>query len=92
MVIIFCWLALLAAIGLAAASYLSFPVAAFASMAVLLMGFPAERSRRWWSRGPLSGYDPAKGGYGHSPVDLSSVPVFQWRAQDHQVGGRLFAD
>ena len=38
LIVIFCWLALLAAIGLAAASQLSFPVAAFASLAILLMG------------------------------------------------------
>jgi len=33
--IIFCWMALLAALGLAAASFLSFPVAAFFSLAML---------------------------------------------------------
>jgi hypothetical protein len=36
--IIFCWLALLAALGLMAASFLSFPVAAFFSLAVLVIG------------------------------------------------------
>ena len=36
--IIFCWLALLAAIGLASASLLSFPVASFFSLAVLVVG------------------------------------------------------
>src|SRR5208283_3223530 len=36
--IIFCWMAFLAALGLAAASFLSFPVAAFFSMAVLVVG------------------------------------------------------
>ena len=36
--IIFCWMALLAALGLAAASFLSFPVAAFFSLAVLVVG------------------------------------------------------
>ncbi len=35
--IIFCWMALLAALGLAAASFLSFPVAAFFSLAMLLV-------------------------------------------------------
>ena len=35
--IIFCWMALLAALGLAAASFLSFPVAAFFSLAILTM-------------------------------------------------------
>ena len=37
--IIFCWMALLSAIGLAAASFLSFPVAAFLSLGVLTMVF-----------------------------------------------------
>jgi hypothetical protein len=35
--IIFCWMALLAALGLAAASFLSFPVAAFFSLAMLVV-------------------------------------------------------
>jgi hypothetical protein len=37
--IVFCWLGLLAAIGLAAASFLSFPVAAFFSLGVLIVAF-----------------------------------------------------
>lgn len=37
--VIFCWLALIAAVGLAAASYMSFPVAAFVSLAVLVVVF-----------------------------------------------------
>ncbi len=37
--IIFCWMALLAALGLAAASFLSFPVAAFFSLAMLVVVF-----------------------------------------------------
>ena len=38
MAVILCWLALLSAIGLASASFLSFPVAAFCSLAVLFVG------------------------------------------------------
>lgn len=37
--IVFCWLALAAAIGLAAASLLSFPVAAFVSLSLLVVAF-----------------------------------------------------
>ena len=37
--IVFCWMALLAAIGLAAASYLSFPVATFFALALLIVVF-----------------------------------------------------
>lgn len=36
--IIFCWLTLLATLGLAAASFLSFPVAAFCSLGILFVG------------------------------------------------------
>src|SRR5208337_1447023 len=36
--VIFCWMAFLAALGLTAASFLTFPVAAFFSMAVLVVG------------------------------------------------------
>ena len=35
--IIFCWMALLAAVGLASASFLSFPVAAFLSLSILIV-------------------------------------------------------
>lgn len=75
--IILCWLALLAAIGLAAASYLSFPVAAFVSMAILLMGLSSGTIQTVVDQGTIVGYDPALGGYGHSPVDIVFVPVFQ---------------
>ncbi|MGD0746120.1 MAG: ABC transporter permease, partial [Verrucomicrobiota bacterium] len=40
--IIFCWMAFLAALGLAAASFLSFPVAAFSSLAVLVIGLSSS--------------------------------------------------
>ncbi len=36
--LIFCWMALLAALGLATASFLSFPVAAFCSLGLLIFG------------------------------------------------------
>ena len=39
--VILCWLALLSAVGLASASFLSFPVAAFCSLAVLVVGLSA---------------------------------------------------
>jgi hypothetical protein len=38
LLILFCWLGLLAALGLAAASFLSFPVAAFTALTVLCIG------------------------------------------------------
>ena len=52
--IIFCWMALLAALGLAAASFLSFPVAAFFSLAMLVvilssgtLADAVDRARSW---------------------------------------------
>jgi hypothetical protein len=75
--VIFCWLSLLAAIGLAAASELSFPVAAFVSLAILLMGFSSGTLQTVVEQGTVVGYDSAAGKYGHSPVDLVFVPVFR---------------
>lgn len=42
LVIIALWMGLLAAIGLAASSYLTFPVATFASLSVLMVGFSSS--------------------------------------------------
>ena len=63
--------------GLAAASYLSFPVAAFVSMALLIMGLSSGTIGSVVEQGTITGYDPAKSGYGHSPVDIVMVPVFR---------------
>jgi hypothetical protein len=75
--VIFCWLALLASMGLAAASYLSFPVAAFASLALLIMGLSSGTVGSVVEQGTITGYDPVKSGYGHSPLDIVMVPVFR---------------
>ena len=77
MTIILFWLALLAAVGLAAASQLTFPVAAFASMAILLMGLSSGTLQTVVEEGTITGYDPATSKYGHSPVDLVFIPVFR---------------
>jgi len=75
--IIFCWLALLASIGMAAASFLSFPVAAFVSLALLFVAFSSGTVADVVQQGTITGYDAAKAGYGHSVVDLVIVPVFR---------------
>jgi ABC-type transport system involved in multi-copper enzyme maturation permease subunit len=77
LVIIFCWLALLASIGLAAASFLSFPVAAFVSLAVLFIGLSSGTVSTVVEQGTITGYDASKGGYGHAAVDFVVVPVFR---------------
>lgn len=76
LLILFLWLALLVTVGLAAASQLSFPVAAFTSMAILLMGLSSGTLQTVVEQGTITGFDPAKGGYGHTPADYIMVPVF----------------
>ncbi|MDB6029531.1 MAG: hypothetical protein JWM68_5754 [Verrucomicrobiales bacterium] len=74
--IILCWLALLSAIGLCAASFLSFPVAAFFSLAVLAIGLSTGTLSKVVEDKSLTGFDEAK------PVvmtilDKIGVPFFQ---------------
>jgi len=75
--IIFCWMALLAALGLAAASFLSFPVAAFFSLAVLVMVLSSGTLATAVSEGTIMGYNEEKGIAGHSPADALIIPVFR---------------
>jgi hypothetical protein len=75
--IVFCWLALLASIGMAAASFLSFPVAAFVTLALLFVAFSSGTVAAVVEQGTITGYDAAKGGYGHTPADLIFVPIFR---------------
>jgi hypothetical protein len=75
--VIFFWLALLASIGLSAASFLSFPVAAFVSLAVLFIGLSSGTVATVVEQGTIVGYDAAKGGYGHSIADYAVVPIFK---------------
>jgi hypothetical protein len=77
MAIILCWLALLAAVGLAAASELTFPVAAFASMAILMMGLSSGTLQTVVEQGSITGYDPAAGRFGHTALDVVFLPVFR---------------
>jgi ABC-type transport system involved in multi-copper enzyme maturation permease subunit len=77
LMIVFCWLALLASIGLAAASFLSFPVAAFVSLAMLFIGMSSSTVATVVEQGTITGYDAGKGGYGHTAVDFVVVPLFQ---------------
>ena len=76
--IIFFWLALLAALGLAAASFLSFPVAAFVSIAVLLIGLSSGTLASVVQEGTILGVDHESGAKVSSSVlDLVMVPVFR---------------
>lgn len=75
--IIFCWMALLATLGLMAASYLSFPVAAFASMAMLVVVFSTSTLSNAVTEGTIMGYDAEHGTKGSSPADLVVIPAFR---------------
>lgn len=75
--IIYCWMALLATLGLAAASFLSFPVAAFASLAVLLMSFSTGTLASAVEDGTIMGQDEETGVAGTSIVDSIAIPMFK---------------
>src|SRR4029077_7530052 len=59
--IILCWMALLAAIGLASASFLSFPVAAFFSLGLLTMALSSSTLATVVSEGTLMGSNSETG-------------------------------
>ncbi len=75
--IIFCWMALLAALGLAAASLLSFPVAAFLACAVLIMVFSSGLMASAVTEGTIGGYNAEKGGPQHTIADGIAIPTFK---------------
>jgi hypothetical protein len=74
--IIFCWMALLAAMGLAAASLLTFPVAAFFSLAMLVMTFSSGTLATVVSERSIIGFVGEQGEYKNSILDIVIVPVF----------------
>lgn len=74
--IIFCWMALLAALGLTSASFLSFPVAAFFSLGILTMALSTGTLANVVSEGSLTGPAPSSGGLGHTILDPVFVPCF----------------
>jgi hypothetical protein len=75
--IIFCWMGLLAALGLAAASLLSFPVAAFFSLGLLGVTFASGTMAGAVSEGSIGGYNAEKGIHGQTPVDFIVIPAFR---------------
>ena len=75
--IIFCWMALLAALGLAAASFLSFPVAAFFSLAMLVVIFSSGTLADAVESGTVVGGNEETGVMGHSVADAVLIPMFK---------------
>lgn len=101
--ILFFWLALLAAVGLAAASQLSFPVAAFVSIALLIVSFSTGTMRTVIEQGTIREVDHETGFVGDANLfDAASVAVFKgiltvvnvvrdFSPVEHLSGGRSIA-
>jgi hypothetical protein len=75
--IIFCWMALLAALGLAAASFLSFSVATFFSLAMLTVVLSSGTLAETVDNGSVGVGDEEKGIAGHSAADVILIPMFK---------------
>jgi hypothetical protein len=75
--IIFCWLAALAALGLMAASFLSFPVAAFFSLALLTVGLSSGTLSDAIDSGSVATGNAETGVAGHSGADIILIPFFK---------------
>jgi len=75
--ILFCWMALLAAIGLASASFLSFPVATFFSLAMLVVVFSSGTLADAVASGTVLGVDEESGVAGHFNADVVLIPFFE---------------
>ncbi|MDX1953859.1 MAG: ABC transporter permease [Verrucomicrobiota bacterium] len=76
LVIILCWLSLLAALGLAAATFLSFPVAAFVSIGVLIVGMSSGTFKQIVEEKGISGVDHETGRIEKQDiVDQIAVPA-----------------
>jgi hypothetical protein len=76
--ILFCWLALLAALGLTAASFLSFPVAAFCALSMLVLAFSTGTMRQVVEQGTVGAINHDTGRVSNPNLfDHASVAVFQ---------------
>ncbi len=75
--IVFCWMALLAALGLAAASFLSFPVAAFFSLAMLVVVLSSGTLAEAVGTGSIAGSNEETGEVGHTGADIVLIPAFK---------------
>jgi hypothetical protein len=75
--ILFCWMALLAALGLASASFLSFPVATFFSLAVLVVVLSSGTLAEAVGTGSVAAGNEETGTAGHSAADVVLIPMFK---------------
>jgi hypothetical protein len=75
--IIFFWLALMAAMGLMAASFLSFPVATFFALALLTVVMSSGTLAETVESGSVATGNEEKGIAGHSVADVVLIPAFK---------------
>src|SRR5205814_5141978 len=76
--ILCCWLGLLALIGLSAASFLSFPVAAFVSLGILVVGLSSGTVKQVVEEGGIAAVNHETGHVDNPTVlDLVALPVFK---------------
>jgi hypothetical protein len=75
--IILCSLTLVAALGLAAASLLSFPVAAFFSISILLVGLSSGTLTSVVQEGTISGVNHESGASATGWIDVVLLPIFK---------------
>ena len=75
--IIFCWMTLLAALGLTAASFLSFPVATFFALAMMLVALSSGTLAESVESGSVAAGNEETGQAGHSAADVVLIPAFK---------------
>jgi hypothetical protein len=75
--IILCWMALLAAVGLMAASFLSFPVAAFFSLALMAVAFSSGTLAETIDLHETTQGNAETGAMGNSAADLALILLFK---------------
>ncbi len=75
--VILCWLALLAAVGLCGASFLSFPVAAFLVFTLLIVMSSGNLISEIVTEGTISGVDHETGQKSFGYLDWFLVPLFK---------------
>jgi hypothetical protein len=76
LLIILFWLSLLAALGLAASSYMTFPVACFCSLGLLLVVFSSGTLTTTVTEGTIMGFDHETGEPIARTFDKTMLPVF----------------
>jgi hypothetical protein len=75
--IIFCWLVLMSAMGLMSASFLTFPVAAFFSMALMVVVLSSGTLAEAVSTNTITAGNGETGVMGHTAADVVLIPIYK---------------